>query len=1415
VGDSNAGTLVESWDGATWSIQPSPNPVSNGIQWNGRLFGVSCASTNSCAAVGTYDTGVSTARTLVLTWNGISWSILPSQDAGAFNELWGVSCFSPISCFGAGYFYNQSGAYKTLVETWNGSSWSIVLSPNPVVPAGVPISPNEMPAGFNGAVINSPACQDQQTHCPIDTATGTFWHTFDDLSIPGRGMAIDFTRTYSTVDAAVNGPLGFGWTSSYRMSLAQDATTGNVTIAQEDGAQVTFVNGAGGYAPAAPRFNASLVKNVDGSFTFIRNAQQTFNFSSSGQLTSETDLNAYTTTLTYDATGQLVRVTDPAGRSLAMSYSAGLLRQLTDPLGRTVTFGYNDGLGNLTDVTDVNSGTWHFTYDSAHRIVTMTDPRGGVVTNHYDSGGRADWQTDALGRRTSFAYIGANLAGGGSTTITDPGGNVTIDSYQNGLLVSQTRGAGTAAAATWMYDYDPVSIGRTSVRNPDGHTTTSTYDSNGNLLSVTDPLGHTATYTYNTFNEALTQQDALGVTTTYSYDAYGNLTQVSRPLVGTGQVQTTVYHHADPIHPGDVTSMTDPAGKTWTYTYDTNGYQSSVTDPIGDETASAFNSVGWLLTVVSPKGNISGCGCATKYTTAFGYVDASGHTDEFGDVISVTDPLGHTTVKSYDAHRNLASIKDPNSNTTTYIYDLDNELIQTRRADGTSLLSDYNPDGTVHDQKDGKGNAIQTYGYDSLARVTSVRDALGNVTSYTYDGSGNQLTKQDPGGDCRASRPIGCTVMTYDVANELTSVNYSDGKTPNVTGITYDGDGQRTSLTDGTGTSSWTWDSLHRLTSYTDGAGAKVQYQYDLRNLVVAITYPGSGHVVTRSYDDTGRWIVVTDWLGNTSHFAYDADGNLIMTSVLGGVVDTSTYDAADRLIQISDVQNGSNVLFTATYGRGPNNQLTSDTSVASSVGSFKYTALNQLCYAGSSNSSPCTAPPSGTSAYAYDTADNLVRTVTANQTGIQTQAFNVADELCWTAPGVSASSCGSPPAGATIYTHDTRGNRTSATPSVPRQPANQSTPTAPGSRPSSRLPGVSPGSTTVPGVSRSGVNQGPAGTPGARGANPGPGSLTYDQANRLTAYNGADLYSYNADGLRMTRQVAGAAVRFTWDTTGMLPMLIEQATNSGVSDYIYGPGALPIEQVTAAGVQFFHHDQLGSTRLLTDSSGSTVATYAYDPYGNQVTSSGSFTTNLKFQGQYLDSESGLYYLRARYYDPTTAQFLTVDPALASTRSPYAYAAGNPLNASDPSGKCLGWIWHASDCQWDPLQIFQHPLDAIQQISETSGAGASVLSSVSVACAEFTGPEDPACGLTAAGALGFGAFAFGSDTLLASQGRGSPVTVGLDVVGLATGTMGHGWFNRSGVSNVGLGLVSAVSSVGAWVTALFSQPSAGARVGCP
>jgi RHS repeat-associated protein len=104
------------------------------------------------------------------------------------------------------------------------------------------------------------------------------------------------------------------------------------------------------------------------------------------------------------------------------------------------------------------------------------------------------------------------------------------------------------------------------------------------------------------------------------------------------------------------------------------------------------------------------------------------------------------------------------------------------------------------------------------------------------------------------------------------------------------------------------------------------------------------------------------------------------------------------------------------------------------------------------------------------------------------------------------------------------------------------------------------------------------------------------------------------------------------------------------------------IEQInnTTGTVTYLHHDQAGSTRLLTGPTGTVTGKCSYSAYGTP-TCEGTATTPLGYDGQYTSSDTGLIYMRARVYDPATAQFLTVDPGVSVTQAPYSYADDNPL----------------------------------------------------------------------------------------------------------------------------------------------------------
>lgn len=1009
---------------------------------------------------------------------------------------------------------------------------------------------------------------------PVDTATGDYWQRDSDLSIPGRGMPIGFTRTYSSIGAQENeapGPMGHGWAFSYGMWLSESETTGDITIYQENGSTVLFVpNEAGTAYTSETRVLATLVHNESGTWTFARKARHKFTFDAGGKLVSEKDLNGETTTLSYNGEGQLGAIADSAGRELAISYTeAGRIESIADPEGREVKYGYEEG--NLTEVTDIGGGTWRYTYDEDHRLKTEKDPRGHVIlTNNYDGAGRVESQTDGDNRETGFSY------GNGETTVTGPAGNETRYVYSGSLLSEKIEGLGSEDEAVWSYEYDPTTLGIASITDPDGNTTTSEYNSAGDLTQRKDPLGHKTSFSYDALNDRTSIKDAKGITTTLSYDGTGNLTKSSTPIaVGCcfAAHQVWEYAHEHEAHPGDVTAITDPNGNTTSLDYNADGDLTSVIDAEEDKTTFAYNAIGQRTSVVSPRGYAEG-GKAAEHTTEYEYTP-------FGDIEKIVDPLKGETTLEYDGDRNLASTTDPDENTTTYVYDKANQLEEIDRADSSVLKDGYDEDGNLEFQTDGAGEAT-IYSYDPLDRLASVTDPLNRTTEYTYDAVGNLKELIDP-----LKRT---TTYEYDEANRLHKIKYSDGETPEAT-FGYDEDNQLTSMTDGTGPSSFVYDELRRPTEATQ-QGIAVGFGYDLANNETGITYPGS-HEVTRAFDKANRLKSVTDWSSNKTSFGYDADSDLHSITFPSGTtnVDEYGYDKADRLGSVA-MKKGEATVASLIYARDPLGQVEGEEQTGlpgAASTSYGYTLLNQLSSAGADE-------------YGYSSADNATKLA-----GISGYEYDEANEL----KSIPAEA----PGGAATLSYNALGERTELNP--------ESGPTT---------------------------------------------EYSYDQAGRLVGV-GSETYAYDGGGLRLAATKGEETKHFSWDRNSGLPLLL----SDGSTRYVYGPGGLPVEQVSSGGTAtYYHHDQLGSTRMLTNASGEATGAFSYTPYGVPAAGAGEQTTPLGFAGQYTDPGSGLQYLRARYYDSITGQFLSVDPLAALTRSAYGYVGDDPMNGMDPTGE--NWL---------------------------------------------------------------------------------------------------------------------------------------------
>ena len=122
-------TLTEQWNGSSWKRVASPNPAGGGEY---RLNAVSCRSATWCVALGTYQQTANLGVSLVENWTGGAWKVVtaPIKSGATYVNQSGIACTSKSLCVGVGDYTNSADKEFTLAETWNGRTWKVVPSPN-------------------------------------------------------------------------------------------------------------------------------------------------------------------------------------------------------------------------------------------------------------------------------------------------------------------------------------------------------------------------------------------------------------------------------------------------------------------------------------------------------------------------------------------------------------------------------------------------------------------------------------------------------------------------------------------------------------------------------------------------------------------------------------------------------------------------------------------------------------------------------------------------------------------------------------------------------------------------------------------------------------------------------------------------------------------------------------------------------------------------------------------------------------------------------------------------------------------------------------------------------------------------------------------------------------------------------------
>jgi RHS repeat-associated protein len=1056
------------------------------------------------------------------------------------------------------------------------------------------------------------------------SCNGNFTQSQTDFAIGGRGVGLDLTRTYNAQAAAagVHGGFGYGWSASFSDHLVLEPASHLATLVQADGSSVAFAEGSGETFTAPAWSQDMLSGSASLGYKLTLEDQTVYRFSGAGRLESVTDRNGNATTLAYNGAGELETITDPAGRKIKLAYnSEGLVESVEDPMKHVVKYTYEGG--NLMTVTQPGESAlrWQFKYES-HKLTEMIDGRGGKTLVKY-SGSQVSEEVDPMSRATTFEY--QSFA---TKTTNHATGAVTMQYLtSSGMGSALTKGYGTSLATTERSTYNAADELLTST-DGDGHTTKYTYE-NGNRTSMVDPDGDETKWTYDATHDIHTTTTPDGETTTTERNSDGDPETVSRPAPGSA---TQVTKYAYDAH-GDETSMENPLKQVWKYEYDSAGDRAAEIDPEGDKRTWGYNEDSQETSMVSPRGHVEGAKESSFTTTT--------ERDAQGRPVKVIAPLKHETTYKYDGDGNVESETDPQGHTTTYTYDADNERTKVEEPNETVTETGYDGAGQVVSQTDGDKHTTK-YERNVLEQVTEVVDPLGRKTLKEYDKAGNLTSVVD------AEKRT--TTYKYDPDNRLTEITYSDGKTPDVK-YEYNKDGDRTKMIDGTGTTSYEYDQLDRLTATKDGHGATGAYEYNVGNEQTGITYP-NGKAVTREYDNAGRLKSVTDWEGHKTKFAYDADSNLAATTFPSGTSDEDAYayNEADAMSEVK-MKKGAETLGSIDYTRNSDERITKAAGTGATTGepSYAYDANGRMTKGGFG------------STFEYDAANNPTTIYV-----LYHYAYNAADEL------ESRSLLGKSTVG--TYSYNEVGERTQTT--------------------------TTTGPTTTYGYDQAGNLV----------------SVSRPKEGETTEIN--DTYAYNGDGLRASQTIGATTSYLTWDTAEQLPLILNDGTNS----YIYGPGGLPVEQIASSGgaILYLHHDQQGSTRLITGETGKDEGAYSYTPNGGVESHSGTATTPLGYDGQYTSADTGLIYMRAREYDPATAQFLSVDPKVEETNAVYEYAKDDPLDIGDPTGlepwspkikraqaKCQSWkAWRSKKSPfYGNRSIYQACLDLLSLPSQVYGTG--------------------------------------------------------------------------------------------------------------
>jgi RHS repeat-associated protein len=1028
---------------------------------------------------------------------------------------------------------------------------------------------------------------------------------------------------------------------------------------------------------------------------------------------------AGTTTIAYDSSGRVIgrRFSDGSVEWHGYDAENGSYK-ITDRGG-----------GVTTMLRNADGTTLNIVDPLGNKTVTLLHESGKPLTIRRPDGSELRFSYDALGRRTSSADGGGRMEyeyladTGEITVITYPDGMTeTLEYDEQGNLTQLARGGEVMLAIEWradglqskiaqrgsperIFDYYANGLRKTETVTGEGSYQFE-YDDRGYLLKLTDPVGSSTAWTYDEGGRVVTEMDAAGGTVQLAYGESGLLDRETDPAGGewrykydnlgrriaqTDPEDRTIEYVYDAA--GRNTIIRLPGGATWDYEYDAVGNVVRVKNPLGGETNTSYDSVGRVASISDAAGQVwtyeygpSGelemargpGGMGVRYqrdamgrllegTASSGRVEKF-ERDERGRLRTVSSPDGLVERLSYDSDGRVASTSDNRGTKRQFAYDSQGQLARVQTAAGLETSLSYGAVGRLTGSVNNLGEAL-AIAYDSRGLVKSVRRGS-DLTRYEHDAAGRLSTVTGPLGGVRR--------LEYNLAGDLVGVTEASG---DVSALSYGEDG-----------------GLERMTL---PGGGVVELDYDpMGNLVREQNAGGAQRRYT--YDTAGRLVQQTDALGRVTKFSYNASGLLARKQLPDGTKVNYSYDKNGRLVRVDDG------VFPVGYGYDAAGRRTS----------IEYPKLERAIrmeYSVGGQLSRVSDPDRGTVAYEYDESGRLASIQMDGEKPFSF-SFDAGDRLTsigypngvagfqeYGPDGTVDSIRYLTPAGTVLagwdYEYDPAGN-----PLMEKEDAGGATAfrydaagrliEETGKRGEVRYSYGVGGNRAVREDARGRIEYtydeanrlvaaGPSGFSYDQNGNliekRGPSGTTryeYDVQDQLVAVtppNGETVrFGYAPTGERVWREDSDGRVYYLRDGTHVLAEL--DGNQKLTAAYLHGPGIdQPLLMIRGGQRSYLHSRLLGTVAAVSDADGKVSDRFEIDSFGRAIGSNEEATVPFLFTGRAYDHDLGIYYYRARYYDPDTGRFLSEDPnwgELDDTvqHNRYLYARNAPTRHRDPMG---------------------------------------------------------------------------------------------------------------------------------------------------